>query len=82
MKMSLNIEIKVSKLEEKRAIVHFKGGEGVLLTLDRQTARRMASAAVARAQDDVIGNSKPWLIEKYEIANPEAIRVVLKLVVK
>lgn len=80
--MSLNIEIKVSKLEEKRAIVHFKGGEGVLLTLDRQTARRMASAAVARAQDDVIGNSKPWLIEKYEIANPEAIRVVLKLVVK
>ncbi|QJD53381.1 hypothetical protein SEA_STEVIEBAY_51 [Arthrobacter phage StevieBAY] len=80
--MSLNIEIKVSKLEEKRAIVHFKGGEGVLLTLDRQTARRMASAAVARAQDDVIGNSKPWLIEKYEISNPEAIRVVLKLVVK
>ncbi|ALY10510.1 hypothetical protein SEA_PIPPA_53 [Arthrobacter phage Pippa] len=80
--MALDISIKVSKLEEKRAIVHFKGGEGVLLTIDRQSIRRMASAAIAREQDDVIGNSKPWLIEKFEIGNPEAIRVVLKLVVK
>ncbi|QWY81958.1 hypothetical protein SEA_SICARIUS2_53 [Arthrobacter phage Sicarius2] len=80
--MSLNIEIKVSKLEEKRAIVHFKGGEGVLLTLDRNSFRRMASAAIAREQDDVIGNSKPWMIEKYEINSPDAIRVVLKLVQK
>lgn len=78
----LSIDIKVSKLEEKRAIVHFKGGEGVLLTIDRNTFRRMASAAIAREQEDVIGNAKPWLIEKFEIANPEAIRVVLKLVVK
>ncbi|UGL61940.1 hypothetical protein SEA_EASTWEST_57 [Arthrobacter phage EastWest] len=78
----MQIDIKVSKLEEKRAIVHFKGGEGILLTIDRQTFRRMASAAVARHQDDVIGNSKPWLIDKFEITNPEAIRVVLKLVVK
>ncbi|ALY10319.1 hypothetical protein SONNY_51 [Arthrobacter phage Sonny] len=80
--MSLDINIKVSKLEEKRAIVHFKGGEGVLLTIDRQSIRRMASAAIAREQDDVIGNSKPWLIEKFEAPNAEAIRVVLKLVVK
>lgn len=80
--MSLNIEIKVSKLEEKRAIVHFKGGEGVLLTIDRNTIRRMASATIAREQDDVIGNSKPWMIEKFEVTSPEAIRVVLKLVVK
>lgn len=80
--MSLDISIKVSKLEEKRAIVHFKGGEGVLLTIDRQSIRRMASAAIARHQDDVIGNSKPWLIEKFEMNAPDALRVVLKLVVK
>lgn len=75
----LNIEIKVSKLEEKRAIVHFKGGEGLLLTIDRNNFRRMASAAIARAQDDVIGNSKPWMIEKFEVNAPDAVRIVLKL---
>jgi hypothetical protein len=80
--MSLNIELKVTKLEDKRAIVHFKGGEGVLLTIDRNTIRRMASATIARHQDDVIGNSKPWMIDKHEIVAPDYIRVVLKLVEK
>ncbi|ALF01260.1 hypothetical protein FDH48_gp48 [Arthrobacter phage Jawnski] len=75
----MNIEVKVTKATATRAIVRFKGGDGILTTMDRDSFRRMAAAAVARHQGDVVGNAQPWKLQQLSMPTPDDVKVELKL---